>query len=88
MFVRLPENVVFEVLLTVKVRVPVPRFTVAAENVRSPAPFTVADEKLDLPAAASLQQATLGMPVGAIGPTRARCLEKLRKKLENLEFFG
>ena len=30
----------------------------------------------------------LKMPVGAIGPTRARCLDKLRKKLEDVEFFG
>lgn len=30
----------------------------------------------------------LGMPVGAIGPTRARCLEKLRKTLEAQQFFG
>jgi RNA polymerase sigma factor (sigma-70 family) len=30
----------------------------------------------------------LRMPIGAIGPTRARCLEKLRKKLEEAEFFG
>ncbi len=29
----------------------------------------------------------LGIPVGAIGPTRARCLEKLRKALENEGFF-
>jgi RNA polymerase sigma factor (sigma-70 family) len=28
----------------------------------------------------------LGMPMGAIGPTRARCLEKLRKKLEEAGF--
>ena len=26
--------------------------------------------------------ATLNMPIGSIGPTRARCLEKLRKELE------
>ncbi len=30
----------------------------------------------------------LGVPVGAIGPTRARCLEKLRKLLESDGFFG
>lgn len=30
----------------------------------------------------------LGMPVGAIGPTRARCLEKLRAELEKMGFFG
>jgi RNA polymerase sigma factor (sigma-70 family) len=30
----------------------------------------------------------LNMPVGAIGPTRARCLEKLRKSLEGEGFFG
>jgi RNA polymerase sigma factor (sigma-70 family) len=30
----------------------------------------------------------LGMPIGAIGPTRARCLEKLRRKLEESKFFG
>lgn len=29
----------------------------------------------------------LGIPIGAIGPTRARCLDKLRKKLEQAEFF-
>lgn len=29
----------------------------------------------------------LGVPIGAIGPTRARCLEKLRKKLEEAGFF-
>ncbi|RMG26757.1 MAG: sigma-70 family RNA polymerase sigma factor [Armatimonadetes bacterium] len=28
----------------------------------------------------------LGMPVGAIGPTRARCLKKLREKLEKLGY--
>lgn len=28
-----------------------------------------------------------GMPMGAIGPTRARCLEKLRKSLEEKGFF-
>lgn len=31
--------------------------------------------------------ARTGMPVGAIGPTRSRCLEKLRKLLENEGFF-
>jgi RNA polymerase sigma factor (sigma-70 family) len=30
----------------------------------------------------------IGMPVGAIGPTRARCLDKLRKILENNGFFA
>lgn len=30
---------------------------------------------------------SLGIPVGAIGPTRARCLEKLRKLLEKEGFF-
>lgn len=30
----------------------------------------------------------LGIPIGAIGPTRARCLEKLRKSLEKDGFFG
>lgn len=30
----------------------------------------------------------LGMPIGAIGPTRSRCLEKLRKSLEEEGFFG
>jgi RNA polymerase sigma factor (sigma-70 family) len=30
----------------------------------------------------------LGMPSGAIGPTRARCLAKLRLILENRGFFG
>jgi RNA polymerase sigma factor (sigma-70 family) len=30
----------------------------------------------------------LKMPIGAIGPTRARCLEKLRKKMEDADFFG
>jgi len=30
----------------------------------------------------------LGMPIGAIGPTRARCLEKLRQLLEEANFFG
>lgn len=29
----------------------------------------------------------LGIPVGAIGPTRARCLEKLRRSLEEEGFF-
>ncbi|MDQ2987107.1 MAG: sigma-70 family RNA polymerase sigma factor [Armatimonadota bacterium] len=28
-----------------------------------------------------------GVPVGAIGPTRARCLDKLRKKLADIGFF-
>lgn len=28
---------------------------------------------------------TLGMPVGSIGPTRARCLERLRREAEMLE---
>ncbi len=31
--------------------------------------------------------AELGMPVGAIGPTRARCLEKLRSNLAREDFF-
>lgn len=31
--------------------------------------------------------ATLGIPVGSIGPTRARCLEKLRRRLEAEGFF-
>jgi RNA polymerase sigma factor (sigma-70 family) len=30
----------------------------------------------------------LGMPIGAIGPTRGRCLEKLRKNLESEGFFA
>lgn len=30
----------------------------------------------------------LGIPIGAIGPTRARCLEKLRKTLEEEGFFA
>ncbi|MFI5386177.1 MAG: RNA polymerase sigma factor, partial [Fimbriimonadales bacterium] len=30
----------------------------------------------------------LGMPIGAIGPTRARCLDKLRRDLERGGFFG
>lgn len=30
--------------------------------------------------------AEMGMPVGAIGPTRARCLDKLRKTLERERF--
>jgi RNA polymerase sigma factor (sigma-70 family) len=30
----------------------------------------------------------LGIPVGAIGPTRARCLEKLRRMLESEGIFG
>jgi RNA polymerase sigma factor (sigma-70 family) len=30
----------------------------------------------------------LQMPIGAIGPTRARCLEKLRKSLQEEGFFG
>jgi DNA-directed RNA polymerase specialized sigma24 family protein len=30
---------------------------------------------------------SLGIPVGAIGPTRARCLEKLRKILIEGGFF-
>ncbi|MGE0002212.1 MAG: RNA polymerase sigma factor [Fimbriimonadaceae bacterium] len=29
----------------------------------------------------------LGMPVGSIGPTRARCLERLKKALESSGFF-
>jgi RNA polymerase sigma factor (sigma-70 family) len=29
----------------------------------------------------------LGMPIGSIGPTRARCLEKLRSILSKAEFF-
>ncbi len=29
----------------------------------------------------------LGIPMGAIGPTRARCLEKLRKNLDKVGFF-
>jgi len=29
----------------------------------------------------------LGMPIGAIGPTRARCLEKLRVTLSKENFF-
>ncbi len=29
----------------------------------------------------------LGIPIGAIGPTRARCLEKLRKSLQEEGFF-
>lgn len=32
--------------------------------------------------------ARTGMPVGAIGPTRSRCLEKLRKLLEEDGFFS
>ena len=35
-------------------------------KVETPAPFTVAEEKLDLPVAASIQQGTLGLPVGAV----------------------
>lgn len=35
---------------------------------------------------ASVSQKT-GIPIGAIGPTRARCLEKLRKNLQKLGFF-
>ena len=31
--------------------------------------------------------ARMGIPMGAIGPTRARCLEKLRKALEKQGFF-
>jgi len=31
--------------------------------------------------------ARMGIPIGAIGPTRARCLDKLRKLLENQGFF-
>ena len=30
----------------------------------------------------------LKMPIGAIGPTRARCLERLRKMMEEEGFFG
>ena len=30
----------------------------------------------------------LGMPVGSIGPTRARCLDKLRTAKTNQDFFG
>ena len=29
----------------------------------------------------------MGMPIASIGPTRARCLEKLRASLKNLGFF-
>lgn len=29
----------------------------------------------------------LGMPVASIGPTRGRCLEKLKKNLEKISFF-
>lgn len=32
--------------------------------------------------------ARLGVPIGTIGPTRARCLNKLRRMLENDGFFG
>ena len=32
--------------------------------------------------------ARLDIPVGAIGPTRSRCLEKLRKSMESEGFFG
>ena len=32
--------------------------------------------------------ARLGLPMGTIGPTRARCLEKLRRMLEKEGFFG
>jgi RNA polymerase sigma factor (sigma-70 family) len=32
--------------------------------------------------------ARLGVPIGAIGPTRARCLDKLRRTLESEGFFG
>ncbi len=35
-------------------------------KIETPAPFTVSDEKLGLPAAASIQQASLGMKVGAV----------------------
>ena len=30
----------------------------------------------------------IGIPIGAIGPTRARCLDKLRKILSEVGFFG
>ncbi len=32
--------------------------------------------------------ARLGVPVGTIGPTRARCLERLRRTMEEEGFFG
>lgn len=32
--------------------------------------------------------ARLGIPVGTVGPTRARCLEKLRRTMELEGFFG
>ena len=32
--------------------------------------------------------AALGLPIGSIGPTRARCLEKLKKILEKEGFFA
>jgi len=35
-------------------------------KIETPAPFTVTDEKLDFPAATSIQQASLGMKVGAV----------------------
>ena len=40
---------------------------------------------LDTPAYAEIA-ATLGMSEGSIGPTRARCLKKLRRILDNLDF--
>lgn len=38
---------------------------------------------------ASYEEVTmkLGMPIGSIGPTRARCLDRLRKALEESGFF-
>jgi RNA polymerase sigma factor (sigma-70 family) len=30
---------------------------------------------------------TLGMPVDSLGPTRARCLQKLRRRLEDSGFY-
>jgi RNA polymerase sigma factor (sigma-70 family) len=41
--------------------------------------------RADTPAYAEIA-ATLGMSEGSIGPTRARCLEKLRQRLEQIDF--
>lgn len=41
------------------------------------------EEKMDYQSVAE----TLGIPIGAIGPTRARCLEKVRVRLKELGFF-
>ncbi|HRF58838.1 MAG TPA: sigma-70 family RNA polymerase sigma factor [Fimbriimonadaceae bacterium] len=41
------------------------------------------EDKMDYQTVADM----LGIPIGAIGPTRARCLEKVRVRLKELGFF-